>query len=112
MKKLVLGFSAAALLASVAFANDPEATQVAAVDNSPAAFSKLDMDQDGRVSAIEAANDSSLAAAFIQADMDKDGYLSSAEFNSLNGGNSSSSSPTPAEQDMAPPADSAAPPQQ
>src|SRR5262245_46418379 len=103
MIKFVLGMSAAALVASAAFANEPENTQVAAIDTSPTAFSKLDMDRDGRVSAIEAANDSKLAAAFTQADMDKDGYLSSAEFQSLGSG-SSSSSPPP-DMSTAPPSD-------
>ncbi len=115
MKKLVLGMGAAALMASVAFANEPtEATQLAAVDNSPAAFSKLDMDKDGRVSAIEAANDSKLAAAFTQADTDRDGYLSSAEFQMVNSPASTrpSRTPMPSEPDTAPPADTTEPPQQ
>src|SRR5262245_48155178 len=96
MKKLVLGMSAAALVASAALAGDQSSdpTQVAALDTAPAAFSKLDADKDGRVSAIEAANDSKLAAAFTQADTDKDGYLSSSEFQSLGGAASQSSSST------------------
>ena len=112
MNKLVLAMSSAALLASAAFANEPENTQLAVVDNSPAAFSKLDMDKDGRVSAIEAANDSGLAAAFTQADTDKDGYLSSTEFQSVKGGSSSSEPPTmPSEPDTTPPSDATSPPQ-
>ncbi|HEV7714210.1 MAG TPA: EF-hand domain-containing protein, partial [Steroidobacteraceae bacterium] len=46
-------------------------------------FQKLDSDADGRVSAIEAANDSKVAAAFTAADADRDGYLSKAEFAQL-----------------------------
>lgn len=111
MNKLVLGMSAAALIATAAFANEPENTQMAAIDNSPAAFSKLDMDKDGRVSAIEAANDSSLAAAFTQADTDKDGYLSNAEFRSLNSGSSSSTMPTEPDT-TTPPTDTTTPPPQ
>jgi hypothetical protein len=120
MNKLLIGMSAATLLASAAFANEPENTQLAAVDTSPAAFSKLDMDKDGRVSAIEAANDSNLAAAFTQADADRDGYLSSAEFQSLGSGSTStgepsqmppdSSSTTPPSDTTTPPADTTTPP--
>ncbi len=127
MKKIVLGMSAAALLASVAFADETANTQVAALDTSPAAFSKLDADKDGRVSAIEAANDSKLAASFTQADTDKDGYLSTAEFQGLSGSmdqssapaapqsESTESAPAPAPQSdstTTPPADTATPPQQ
>jgi hypothetical protein len=117
MKKLILGMSAAALMASVAFANEEQdATQLAALDTSPAAFSKLDADKDGRVSAIEAANDSKLAASFTQADTDKDGYLSSSEFQMLGGGSSQSqpnSSTMPPEDTTTPPSDTTtAPPQQ
>ena len=117
MNRLVLGIGAAAvLMTSAAFAGDPQNTQVAAIDNSPAAFSKLDMDKDGRVSAIEAANDSKLAAAFTQADTDRDGYLSMAEFNGINGGTSSTSPSTmPTEPDdsstTTPPSDTTPPPQ-
>lgn len=91
MRKLILGVGAAALLAGVAFAAEPGAdagnTRLAAAD--AAKFSKLDTDQDGRVSAIEAAADSKVAAGFTRADTDKDGYLSQAEFANL--GRSSSS---------------------
>jgi len=86
MRKSVLGLGAMALMASAVFANDPGNTQVAASDKSSAAFSKLDTDKDGRISAIEAANDSKVSAAFTQADMDKDGYLSREEFKSLSSG--------------------------
>jgi Ca2+-binding EF-hand superfamily protein len=118
MKKIVLGMSAAALLATVAFGNDETATtQVAALDTSPAAFSKLDADKDGRVSAIEAANDSKLAGSFTQADTDKDGYLSTAEFQSLSGSMDQSSTPSTApstapSDTTTPPADTTTPPQQ
>jgi hypothetical protein len=84
MKKLVLGLSAMVLTAGAAFAQDAtvtESTRMAAAD--AAVFSKLDADGDGRVSAIEAANDSKVAAGFTQADADKDGYLSKAEFANL-----------------------------
>jgi len=84
MRKLVFGLSATILAASAAFAADPtvtDNTRMAAADT--AAFNKLDTDGDGRVSAIEAANDSKVAAAFTQADVDKDGYLSKAEFANL-----------------------------
>lgn len=116
MNRLVLGIAAGALMTSAAFAGDPEDTQLAAVDNSPAAFSKLDMDKDGRVSAIEAANDSKLAAAFTQSDTDRDGYLSMAEFQGIKGGASSSSPSTmPTEPDdtsTTPPSDTTTPPPQ
>jgi Ca2+-binding EF-hand superfamily protein len=85
MKKLVLGMSATALIATAAFANDqtPGNSRMAAADNTSAMFQKLDSDADGRVSAIEAANDSKVAAAFTAADADRDGYLSKAEFAQL-----------------------------
>jgi hypothetical protein len=97
MNKLVLGLSAAALMASAAFAAEPTAdnSRLAAAD--AAAFTKLDADADGRVSAIEAANDSKVAAGFTQADTDKDGYLSKAEFAYLGkSSKDSSSGDTPA----------------
>jgi hypothetical protein len=84
MRKLVFGLSATILAASAAFAADPtvtDSTRMAAADT--AAFNKLDADGDGRVSAIEAANDSKVAAGFTQADVDKDGYLTKAEFANL-----------------------------
>ena len=80
MRKLI--FIGAALAASAAFAQTQteDETRTAALDTSSAAFTKLDADGDGRVSAIEAANDTKLAAAFTQADKDRDGYLSKEEF--------------------------------
>ena len=80
-KTVVLGMSAAALLATAAFAQDEDTTRLAAADN--ASFMKLDTDADGRVSAIEAAADSKVAQGFTAADADKDGYLSKAEFAQL-----------------------------
>jgi thymidine phosphorylase len=80
MRKLILGLGATALMASgAAFAEDEDSTRVAAAEAAPT-FTKLDADQDGRISAIEAANNSKVAAAFTASDADKDGYLSKAEF--------------------------------
>jgi EF hand domain-containing protein len=81
-KMVVLGMGAAALLATVAFAQDEDSSRLAAADKS-ATFTKLDTDADGRVSAIEAAGDSKVAQGFTAADADKDGYLSKAEFAQL-----------------------------
>jgi hypothetical protein len=79
MRKLILGVSAMALIASAAaFAQDEDNTRVAAAEG--ASFTRLDADQDGRISAIEAANNSKVAAGFTASDADKDGYLSKAEF--------------------------------
>jgi len=84
MKKLVLGMSAMALVASAAaFAGEEDNSKVAAAERSMAAFTKLDADADGRISAIEAANNSRLAAGFTTADADKDGYLSKSEYAQL-----------------------------
>jgi hypothetical protein len=44
----------------------------------------LDADNDGRISAIEAADNPRVAAAFTMADKDKDGYLSKEEFEAMN----------------------------
>ena len=108
MRNLFLGICAAALISIAGFVaaqttrstlgqasvdNPAEsATQpdpgtkmrLAAMDTSPAAFRKLDADNDGRISAIEAADDPRVAAAFTMADKDKDGYLSKEEFEALN----------------------------
>ena len=81
MRKVVLGLSVTAVMASAAFAAEPTDTRLAASDS--AVFAKLDTDTDGRISAIEASNDSKVASGFTQADADKDGYLSKAEFASL-----------------------------
>ena len=82
MKRLVLGMSTVALMASAAvFAQEQEDnTRLAAADSPAATFMKLDADTDGRISAIEAANNSKVAAGFTTADSDKDGYLTKAEF--------------------------------
>ena len=58
--------------------------RLAAMDTSEAAFRKLDEDKDGRISALEAANNPRVAAAFTLADKDKDGYLSKEEFEAMN----------------------------
>jgi hypothetical protein len=93
MKKAILGMGAV-LVAAAAFANDPQdPTKVAAVDANAAAFAKLDADTDGRVSAIEAANDTKVAAAFTTADADKDGYLSKEEFSAVGQGDATAPAP-------------------
>jgi hypothetical protein len=108
MKKLFLGVSAAALILIAGFViaqtaqttlvqtatENPVATatqpdpgtkmRLAAMDTSEAAFRKLDADNDGRISALEAADNPRVAAAFTMADKDKDGYLSKEEFESMN----------------------------
>ena len=110
MRQLFLGISAAALFfaAGVVVAQTPpsESKQVqtavakpvetatqpdpgtrmrlAAMDTSPNAFRKLDKDNDGRISALEAADNTKVAAAFTLADKDKDGYLSKEEFEAMN----------------------------
>ena len=80
MKKFVLGIERRRIggHGRVCGRRTTTTTQVAARggDDTRQRFTKLDADKDGRVSAIEAANDSKLAAAFTQADTDKDGYLS------------------------------------
>jgi hypothetical protein len=108
MKKLVLGISALALAASAAFAAEGDDTKVAAAADT-ASFSKLDADADGRVSAIEAANDTKIAASFTAADADKDGYLSKEEF-SMAGKASSDSGATPRSDSSAPAGESTTPP--
>jgi cell division protein FtsN len=57
--------------------------RLAAMDTSAAAFRKLDTDNDGRISALEAAENPRVAAAFTMADKDKDGYLSKEEFEAM-----------------------------
>ena len=95
MRKLVLGMSAVALFATAAFANDEDGTKVAAAGSTSAAFTKLDADADGRVSAIEAANDSKVAGSFTMADADRDGYLSPAEFAHLGKASGDMGAPQP-----------------
>jgi len=57
--------------------------RLAKMDTSPAAFRKLDPNNDGRISPLEAAENPKVAAAFTMADRNKDGYLSEEEFESL-----------------------------
>jgi hypothetical protein len=85
MRKIVFGLSALALVASAAaFAADQDDdTRVATADSMTPSFTKLDADADGRVSAIEAANNSRVAAGFTSADANKDGYLSKGEYSQL-----------------------------
>jgi len=94
MRKLVLGFSAAALIATAAFAAEEDNTKLATA-NLAATFTKLDADTDGRVSAIEATNDTKVAAGFTAADANQDGYLSKAEFANLGKGRTPSPDRTP-----------------
>jgi EF hand len=108
MRDLFLGISAVALISIAGFVaaqttksplvqtaveNPAEAAmqpdsgtklRLAAMDTSAAAFRKLDADNDGRISAIEAADNPRVAAAFTMADRDKDGYLSKEEFEAMN----------------------------
>jgi hypothetical protein len=111
MRKLFLGISAAALIFIAGFvavaaqtakttlvqtssvdhpvetATQPDPgtkLRLAAMDTSEAAFRKLDADHDGRISALEAADNPRVAAAFTMADKDKDGYLSKEEFEAIN----------------------------
>jgi hypothetical protein len=111
MKKLFLGIGAIALIsiatlvvaqtpdassatatptapaaATVSSATTPDrgtALRLAAMDTSVTAFRKLDTDNDGRISPLEAAANPKVAAAFTMADKDKDGYLSREEFEAL-----------------------------
>jgi hypothetical protein len=108
MRKLFLGVSAVALILIAGFVaaqttaqttlvqtsvDNPTAAatqpdpgtkmRLAAMDTSEAAFRKLDADHDGRISALEAADNPRVAAAFTMADKDKDGYLSKEEFEAM-----------------------------
>jgi len=108
MRKLVLGLSALALVASAAaFAQEEDDTRVATAEAATPSFTKLDADADGRVSAIEAANNSRVAAAFTSADANRDGYLSKAEYAQVEKSASSAAprpSTPPADDSDAPPA--------
>src|SRR6266404_6567147 len=113
MRKLFLGISALALICIAGFVTaqaspqdqtppssdktSAEATastaaqpdqvtklRLARMDTSVAAFRKLDTNNDGRISPLEAAENPRVAAAFTMADKDKDGYLSLEEFESMN----------------------------
>jgi Ca2+-binding EF-hand superfamily protein len=85
---LVLGALALIFVAGYVMAQDermaPEdrdtQLRLARMDTSVAAFRRLDKDSDGRISALEAADNPKVAAAFTMADKDKDGYLSKEEF--------------------------------
>jgi hypothetical protein len=121
MRKLLLGLSAVALISIAGFvvaqteknqsstetttatASQPDPgtkLRLAAMDTSEAAFRKLDADNDGRISAIEAADNPRVAAAFTMGDKDKDGYLSKEEFKALS---SSAARPTDADASSPPP---------
>jgi Ca2+-binding EF-hand superfamily protein len=110
MRKLVLGMSALALVASVAaFAGDEDNARVATAESMTPSFTKLDADADGRISAIEAANNSKVAAGFTSADANKDGYLSKPEYTKLaqaasNGASPSSSTSSSSSSEDSPPA--------
>jgi len=115
MRKLLLGVSAVALICLAGFVaaqaaapdltppapdqTSPETTaasaaqpdpgtklRLARMDTSLAAFRKLDKDNDGRISPLEAAENPRVAAAFTMADKDKDGYLSEEEFEAMGAG--------------------------
>jgi Ca2+-binding EF-hand superfamily protein len=87
--------SAMALVASVAvFAGEEDNARVATAESMTPSFTKLDADADGRISAIEAANNSRVAALFTAADANRDGYLSPAEYAQLAKAAASSASPT------------------
>jgi EF hand len=108
MRKLFLGISAAGLIGAASFvaaqtsesplvqsavekpvetathADRGTELRLAAMDTSAAAFRKLDHDNDGRISPLEAADNPKVAAAFTMGDKDKDGYLSKEEFEAMN----------------------------
>lgn len=69
--------------------------RLAAMDTSEAAFRKLDTDNDGRISALEAAENPRVAAAFTMADKDKDGYLSKEEFEAISSSTTSAQDASP-----------------
>jgi Ca2+-binding EF-hand superfamily protein len=64
--------------------------RLAKMDTSITAFRKLDANNDGRISALEAADNPKVAAAFTLADKDKDGYLSKEEFQAIGTSNAHS----------------------
>ena len=97
MRTLFLAIGAAALFAAASMVaaqtTDVESAKkldsgsrmrLAVMDTSEAAFRKLDRDNDGRISALEAADNPKVAAAFTIGDKDKDGYLSKEEFEAMN----------------------------
>ena len=90
MRKLVFGISALALAASgAASAADGDPGSSAGAEAMTPSFTRMDADADGRVSAIEAANNSRVAAGFTAADVNKDGYLSKEEYAQLERASSS-----------------------
>ena len=101
MRNVVLGFCSAVLIGIAGYVIAQTTSEVdrdtqlrlARMDTSPAAFRKLDQNNDGRISPLEAAENPKVAAAFTMADRNKDGYLSREEFEAL--GSSSSESPSP-----------------
>jgi Ca2+-binding EF-hand superfamily protein len=95
MRNLLLGLCSAALIGIAGYvaAQTTSAMQsetdrdtqlrLAKMDTSIAAFRKLDKDNDGRISPLEAADNPKVAAAFTRADRDKDGYVSREEFQAM-----------------------------
>lgn len=108
MRKVVLGMSALVLVTSAAaFAGEEDNARVATAESMTPSFTKLDADADGRISAIEAANNSRVAAGFTSADANKDGYLSKAEYAQLaQAASSSSAAPRARSSDETPSAQS------
>lgn len=103
MRKIVLGMSALVLVTSAAaFAGEEDDARVATAESMTPSFTKLDADADGRISAIEAANNSRVAAGFTAADANKDGYLSKAEYAQLAQASSSSAAPRARSSDETP----------
>jgi hypothetical protein len=95
MRRLVLGMSAIALVASAAvFAGDQDDARVATAESMTPSFTRLDADADGRISAIEAASNSRVAAGFTSADANRDGYLSKGEYAQLARAATSSTPPS------------------
>jgi len=109
MRKLVLGLGAIALVASAVVLADEDSARVATAESMTPSFAKLDADGDGRVSAIEAANNSRVAAGFTAADTNKDGYLSPSEYAQLAKSASTGASPRSSSSDQATPAEESVP---
>jgi hypothetical protein len=85
----------ALMVPAAVFAADEDNARVATAESMTPSFTKLDADADGRISAIEAANNSRVAALFTAADANRDGYLSKAEYAQLaKAATSSSASPS------------------
>ena len=100
MRQVLLGLGALALICVAGYVmaqapaqEEDRGTQLrlSRMDTSMTAFRKLDKDNDGRISALEAADNPKVAAAFTMADKDKDGYLSKEEFAAISSTNPSSS---------------------